>query len=126
MSNSHALCSPDASDHILHAGLMLRSGHTMPRGLCLLPDSRVCTIASSAKPIKCTVVWCVVRLLTGIVLGSDNEAFQRDACELLDFTGGDEELGPAIEERLQVAAAAACCLSVVTARASACQQPGGR
>jgi hypothetical protein len=39
---------------------------------------------------------------TGIVLGSDNETFQRDACQLLDFNGGDEELGPAIEERLQV------------------------
>jgi hypothetical protein len=57
-----------------------------------------------------------VRLLTGIVLGSDNQAFQRDACELLDFTGGDEELGPAIEERLQVAAAAACCFVVTCMR----------
>ena len=66
-----------------------------------------------------------MRLLTGIVLGSDNEAFQRDACGLLDFAGGDEELGPAIEERLQVAAAVVACCFVVTACTSDCRDLKG-
>ena len=35
------------------------------------------------------------------MLGSDKEDFQQEACELLAFDGGDDELEGAILERLQ-------------------------
>lgn len=38
----------------------------------------------------------------GIVLSSDNEGFQQEACQLLDFDGEDNELGGTILDRLQV------------------------
>ncbi len=38
----------------------------------------------------------------GIVLGSDHEGFQQEACQLLDFDGEDNELGGTILDRLQV------------------------